>query len=296
LSQPVSFGFLRPQRSRVEAGPWTVLVEGAAAVENPEIVRDWDYMTDLRVVRALEVDLDGLRADCGLSLQSRLEAVITWQSSWTGLRGAGQTTALRNGMNTLDVELTGPSLGGRLNLEARVVLAKPGGGGPLSPRRPGSTLWTDGTRIALEGSGMRFPVIPVPFDVAGLAGGRQGTWALTVEASDLSASGAGSVLLYLNSRHPIVQELLELPDLPRAQALQQFIHFDVARQLFVQALQHQDLDESQEYEEDSLGTLMLSLISRLFPDRELTTLRGDYRTSPGELEAEIQARLGFLVS
>lgn len=295
MSAPVSYGFLRPQASRVAAGPWRVVSAGSAEADDPVFLADWDYNTNLTINRSLDVDVTGLLQDCGLTGDSDIIALITWHATGTGIRGTSEPTRLADGTTSLPLELPGELLGGRLNLETRIVACNPLGEHPLRPKRKGSTLWNDVTRIALEGAGMRFPVMPVPFDKTGIAGGRKGAWALEIETADLSASGAGSMRLFLNSSHPAVQQLLEAPENPLAQRLQQFIHYDIARQIIVRALQHEDLDESQPYEAGTLGELMLTLIGRLFPDRAIPSLRGDYRTSPGELEAELQARLGLMI-
>jgi hypothetical protein len=132
--------------------------------------------------------------------------------------------------------------------------------------------------------------MPVAFDQAGIAGGRNGAWALVLESVDLTASGPGSLLLYLNTSHERIRGLLG-GDFSEAQSkeLKDTIHYDVTRQLVTLALRHDELDEGEEFEEGTLGDLLIGILRRHFPDRDLKTLRGDYETSPGELEAELQA-------
>jgi hypothetical protein len=203
---------------------------------------------------------------------------------------------LEDGENVLQLELVGENLGGRLTLDTRLTLSHAVSSLPLAPRLVGSTLWSDVTRVALEGTGARFPIVPAPFEESGLAGGRLGAWYLSIEKNDLTASSNGSLRLYLNPSHPAVKEMLSNPSSPSAQALGNFIHYDVARQLVVQALLHEDLDDENVYDSDSLGEMFLALLRALFPDRDMRTLRGDFKTAPGELEAELQGRMGLLVS
>jgi hypothetical protein len=264
------------------------------AREDPEILPDWDYFTDLRVARSLFVDLPQLLEDTGLDNNSVVSAVLTWHSSWTGLRGSSNPISLMDGENHLAIDLEGERLGGRLALETRIVLENASTAHPLAPHRRGSTLWADSTRVVLEGSGARFPVVPAPFDKSGIAAGRLGAWSLSIESDDLSASSNGSLRLYLNSSHPAVNAMLSTPGSPEAQALADFIRYDVARQLMVRALTHKDLDDEVVYESDSLGEMFSTLLDGLFPDRDLATLRGDYNTASGELEAELQGRLGLM--
>ena len=60
------------------------------------------------------------------------------------------------------------------------------------------------------------------------------------------------------------------------------------------ALTDEDLAEGVSFDEGTLGDLLRSLVQRLFPDRRLERLRGEWSTAPGELEAELQARLKFM--
>jgi hypothetical protein len=259
-------------------------------------VPDWDYFTQVVVDRQLIVDLDGLRRDCRLGEDAQIAGVITWHSSWTNLRGTGEVHNLENGENSLSVALPGEQLGGRLTLDARVLLhSNVSVESRISPHRRGSTLWVDTTRIDLEGAGARFPVVPVPFERVGLAGGRaRAAWALVIESHDLAASGAGSLRLYVNSSHERVRRILEDPQAGDVRDLREMVHYDVARQLLLLALRHDDLEDGDAYEDGTLGSLLLGLLQRNFPERDLETLRGDLRLAPGELEAELQARMGFL--
>lgn len=294
MTAPISFGFLRPSPEVVEAGPWTVTGSGIEAASDPEVVPDWDHFTDLRVARSLEIDLPGLLRECDLDERSTLYGIITWQCSWTKLRGGGPPSPLRDGVNTLELDLDGRLLGGRLTLEARIVLGDAVAGGPLSPELPGSLLWSEPHRVTLEGIGARFPTVPISFAESGIAGGHNGAWALTVDSSDLAASGSGHIRLYLNSDHPAIRALIDQPDAPQSVTLQQMIRYDLARQLFTVALHHEDFDDQQTYEDDTLGQVLGDLTGDLFPGRTLQELRGNHRISPGELEAEIQARVGLL--
>lgn len=295
MTAPVSLGFLQPRADRIATGPWLLSAAGTDEVEDPHSLPDWDYSTLVRVERRLYVDVQGVLDDCGLREDSELRAVLTWHSTWTGLRGAGAAIRITDGGNVLQVAVPGELLGGQLNLEVRLVLGRKAHRiDELAPLRPGSTLWSDSTRVRLEGSGTRFPVVPVPFSQTGLAGGRRGLWCLSLEASDLADSALGSIRLYLNSEHQAVQRLLEVPDSPESQMLAAYLQFDVTRQLVLYTLRNEDLLLDVAYDAGSVGDLMSSLLVRLYPDRDLGTVRGDWRTNPGEFESELQARAGLL--
>lgn len=264
--------------------------------ERPETIPDWDYFTSLYIECVLDIQLSHTLEDCALDSGASLATVLGWHSSWTNLRGTSEPVRLVEGENSATLTLPGELLGGRLTLDCRLVLADAGQSRhSLAPHRSASTLWSETIRIGLEGEGGRFPVLPVDFTIAGIAGGQEsGAWALMCDSRDLLASGAGSVRMLLNTAHPTMRMLLEDPDSPNAPTVQEFLRYDTARQLLTLALTDEELSDSVSYEEGTLGELLISIVRTIFPARDLEALRGDWRSFPGELEAEIQARLRFL--
>lgn len=292
MKAPVSLGFRTPANVRVRGGAWVVTPLGRSALENPDVLPDWDYFTTLGISREMEVDLEGALDDCGLPPSAQLGASIAWHSSRTNLRGATESIVLHHGRNLVSGTIDGKLLGGRLTLEVRVVLkAHTANRNSLAPHRPGSSLWLDSTRIQLEGAEPRFPILPISFAASGIAGGRQGVWALLQDQSDLSALALGSIRLYLNTDHPAVKAALEGPDSPEAQRLQDVLRYDTARQLIVSALANDDLRGGIEYDEGSLGELYSRMISSLLGQRDVELIRAEWRVDPGQLEAELQAAL-----
>jgi hypothetical protein len=272
-----------------------VTMPGGRELESPDSAPDWDYFTPLHIERDIEVDLRGLKADCGLDDQAIIAGVVTWHSSWTNLRGCTPPAPIRDGLNTLALELPGEVLGGRLTIESRLILgAAVHSGLSLAPHRAASTLWAESHRVTLEGTGGRFPVLPLSFAASGIAGGRAGLWALILETTDLSAAGVGSLRLLLNTDHPALRSLLSERDSADVRWLQEFLRFDTTRQLLEFALANDELATDADYDEGTLGELLASVVKRLFPHRDLEDLRGDWRIAPGELQAELQARLRFL--
>lgn len=296
MRSPISYGFLRPKASRVRAGAWRVTPYGQEELLDPESLPNWDYFTDIQVAQTLQVQLAGIREDCRLSPTSTIKGLVLWHSQWTGLRGASSPQILREGSNDLETLVPAHLVGGRLTIESRIVLGQ--AVAPLdvlAPHRPGSTLLALIHRIALEGAGTRFPIVQIPFSTSGIAGGRGAAWMLDIDIADLGSSGSGSVRLFLNSEHASIVALLTKPDSAQSKSLHQFLHLDVARQMFIAAMTSSELTESTSYEEDSLGEMLINTVDRLFPDRELKALQGDYKVSPGEVEAELQARVGFAI-
>lgn len=99
--------------------------------------------------RALTVDVDAVRSQCRLGPDSALAVIASWRSpNRTRLGGASERIDLGdlNGLlrTPIAVSVPGPEAGGRLDLTTRVVLRSAGAApSPISPRRPGSVLWTD---------------------------------------------------------------------------------------------------------------------------------------------------------
>lgn len=296
MRAPVSLGFRTPETGRMGVRRWVVSAQHGGEYERPDVIPDWDYFTPLGIECVLDVQLGHALADCGLDGGSLLAAILGWHSSWTNMRGGSAPVRLLEGQNTVTLTLPGELLGGRLTLDCRVVLADAGQSShPLAPHRVGSTLWSESIRIGLEGAGGRFPVLPVDFTVVGIAGGQaSGAWALMCDSRDLAASGVGSIRMLLNTAHPAIRTLLETPDVPTALLVQEFLRYDTARQLLTLALTDDELSDGVDYEEDTLGKLLITFVKAMFPARDLETLRGDWRSFPGEFEAEIQARLRFM--
>ena len=280
-------GFLTPQPGRIKTAAQMVLSRGV--VQADTVLEDWDYSADVSVQLDLHVDLEGVCADIGVSGEVKLAALIHWNATGSNLRGAGPATVVKQGNNTLRLDLPGGELGGVLTLSPRVVLKGADVFGPLSPRRCGSTLWSDQIVVTLEGGGARLPTMPVPFSRLGIGAGGTAAWALSVENADLEASASSSILLYLNTEHPRVAEMLSDQPTPETAVLLDFIEYDVTRQLVMRALDTEDLYDSYQPSAGSLGEALLNVIRRLFPGRSLVDLRHDRNISPGDLEAALQA-------
>lgn len=260
------------------------------------VLPGWDYFTPVQVERELTVDMPGLRADCGLPSDARVSAVLGWHSSLTGIRGAAAFDVAESDATIVRVELEPTQLGGSLTLQSKLVLATSAEGrSVLSPHRAGCLLWSEETRIILEGEGHRFPILPLDFISAGIGGGRSSSgWYLEGTNEDLSSSGVGSLRLLVNTSNPVILNLLTDPGDIQAVAIQQFMQYDVYRQLVMAALHNDDLLDGLEHEAGTLGELLATTVRRIFDAQRLDSLRGDYSQQPGEFEALLQARLRFL--
>lgn len=292
---PLSVGFLLPTQERILVAEPRVRTSSGIEVSGGQAIPDWDYFTNLSVHWPTTVDLSGLLDDCTLTADARILGLVTWHASGTGMRGMGPTSVLSTGENLFTADVPGDEAGGVLHLGLRVVLAETDQhAGPLAPRRPGSILWQTTTRVVLEGAGSRFPVVQLSFAKAGIADGRRALWYLNC-GNDLEASDTGSLRLYLNTDHPAVQSMISSPSGDDSKVLAELIRGDLARQMVLHALNHDDLDLDAGYEQGTLGDMLVNLLRRCFPTRTLHDLRGDRDTDAGEFEARIQAALGVMV-
>lgn len=290
-----SLGYLLPRDGLVRVGPWLLVDAAGSASELGNSVPDWDYLTPVRLARQFEVNLYVLRQDCDLAGSASVRAAVQWHASGSRLRGTSEPIEVAHGSNSIELALPGDLLGGTLSLELRVVLGDPGpsSGSLFAPRRPGSVLWSDGTRTRLEGGGTRFPMTPVSFAASGIAGGRNASWCLMMESTDLSDSASGNMQVFLNTDNDRVTEYLTDPDQPAAQQFARNLRYDITRQLVSNALTRDDLDADTDYDAGSLGDLLATLLRQIFPDRPLPQLAAELRHHMGEFEAELQARTGY---
>lgn len=296
MKAPISLGYLRPREGVIRAANWLLVDESGDTSELPDALPNWDYQQAVHVVSNLAANLAALRAECDLPATATIRAHVQWHATGTGLRGASAVVNLDDGATPIDLVLAGGLLGGTLNLEARVVLGSLGGPAisPYSAQRSGAILWTASRRTHLEGAGTRFPVTQLSFADAGIAGGHKAAWSLQLESSDLVDSAAGSLRLFINTDHERIREYLQQPELPTAEQFTRNLRFAVQRQLVAIACEHDELDLGADYEPGSLGELLSSLVRQSFPHRDLLALQADLRRNPGEFEAELQARTGYL--
>jgi hypothetical protein len=253
-------------------------------------VPDWHYLTDITITWSLDTDLEGLAKDCGLTTQARVGALLAWRSERTNLRGSGIVISVADGRNELEALLPGRELGGTITIEARVVLLETDAqAGHLAPRRPGSLLWRAEHRIAVEGSGRRFPTVAVDFASAGLPGGTDAMWYLEIADSDLMASATQALRLYLNTANASIRSMLDNPAINTSRDLIRFARYDNLRQLLQVALRDQEFDDRADYGRGTLGDVLITLIRVHFPGRNIDQLRGDHGIRPAELDAELLA-------
>jgi hypothetical protein len=297
VKTPASAPYLLPPETAVVAQPWTT--------DNGDPLGDridhWDPFTQLDIFRAVEVDIDAVRAACLLGTDSALALTATWVSTKTRLGDHGPVIELGSNSGlvraVLSLTVPGPVSGGRLDLRTRLILRHPGNEpSPISPQRPGAVLWDDETRTALEGGAARFPITAADFretqrypDAA--------AWVLDWDTDDLEVPVMGGMRLLINSSHTTLLETLRSGSSdPRAAAVRSFVMFDVARSLVRGALENEVfLEDPESFTDGSVGRMLADLLTTCWPGVPVTSLHARLRDDSTRLDAELQAHFGVLM-
>ena len=282
--------FLRVGAARVVPGAWTDVRTGRTIPAGG--IEGWDPSMDLEVEREVLIDLDGARADAGMTDADRLVCAAVWHCPVTTLRGAGSRIDLGTGDTVQRVRLAipGAELAGRVNLRTLVALGTGGAANrPLVAIIPGSVLWEDSSVIPLEGRGSRFPMEWLEFGSAGWLPEGAG-WYLEWSPDEPEAPALGAVRLYLNEGHATVRAAVTAnPPEPHQQVIRDAIEFDVARSLILGALRADPEPWDQAAgEPGSVASVVNRLLRVVFPTETLEGLRGRYSATPQRLEVKIQ--------
>ncbi|MEU7700947.1 hypothetical protein ACF064_18040 [Streptomyces sp. NPDC015492] len=280
-----------PSEDVVAAGPWRLVLDDGE-VPLPEALPHWDYRMDLALRRTVRVDLDRVRAQCGLPEETVLMLAAVWTASGSHLSGPGHRTRLSDrgvGIVDLEVRLPGADLGGLLVLDTALVLAeRRSDGRPSSPRRAGSVLWSERDSVRLQGDAPQFPMAVIDFAHTSFPDGA--AWHLQISGGMESAT-MGSLLLLVNEQNKVTTAAFENAHKPRAvdHVVLSAVYADAARTMIEYALSHEDFSEDSDYAEDSLGATLLSLFDQLFPDQSVTDVRLRRLQSPSIFASDLQA-------
>lgn len=277
--------------STVHAGPWALQIAGRESEDGADVA-GWDPELGIRVSRQLEVDMAAVLEEIDHGPAARLDALIVWHASGSGLRGAGTPVPLANGVVELAVDLPGAELGGVLSVESAVILRRADALSELAARDEGTVLWRDSTRYQLEGDGSRLQTRTVPFSEHG--GYPKGAlWCWQIVEADYDDLAAPQVTLFLNTEHAVIDRLVSAEMLdPMLVAL---LRMDVERQLVEHALDRDDeLDMSRSFDEASFGELLKQAVDRNFPGRTIGELRDLRHYDRGAFEATFQETTRFM--
>ena len=296
MKTPPAPPYLLPPEDAVTTEDWRTN-DGS---QIPERLEHWDPFTDIDLVRVVNVNIDAVRKACQLGDDSALAVTASWVSTRTrlGAEGAPVEIGTLDGAVRLPVAVSVPGVlaGGRLDIRTRLVLRYGGGKpSPISPRRSGAVLWTQETRIELEGAAARFPVTPADFSgIPRLPD--HGAWALEWDPEALEAPVLGTVRLLVNTGEQSLLDALRSGSTDvRATLVRSFLTYDVARALVHGALQNERFVGAPEtFDVGSVGRMLFELLSSCWPAMPVKALASRRLEDPSRLDAELQSYLGLI--
>ncbi len=262
-------------------------------------VPDWEPTRDILASVNMNLDLDGIRADCGLQRTTMLHSAVTWASQGTSLRGCLGRRPLSRLLAAeevvIDGVVPGTGLGGRLDFQIVIIVGALDPVqriNPLSATMVGSILWKGSRRLLLEGNAAQFPMEAVDFSTVGYPS--QAPWLLDWQPAYPSDPFLKSVRLFVNAAHPRVKDLVSDTD-REASWLADLLRFDVAAQMVRGLLNNKEFVQGPDaYSQGSVGAHVYALIRMTFPHESMSTLAAANADAPGEFEARLKAALRFL--
>ncbi|WP_199813668.1 hypothetical protein [Streptomyces sp. NRRL F-2747] len=258
----------------------------------PDALPDWDYGMDLHAVRIVRVDLDRARSGSGLPADTPLMLSTVWTATGSRLSGpARQVRLMDSGVVSvpLDVRLRGADLGGVIRLDTALLLAdRLDFARPAAPRRAGSVLWSDRASVRLQGDAPQYPMAVIDFARTSFPDGA--AWHLQITGG-LESATMGSLLLLVNERNTVTTTAFRNAARPRPvdRVVLSAVYADVARVMIEHALHSDDFVDEADFTEGSLGSTLMGLFDRLFPEQSITDVRLRRLQAPALFASDLQA-------
>jgi hypothetical protein len=266
----------------------------------PELLKGWDYSTPLRFECQVTMNLDMVRADCGLESDAQVAAISIFWATSTNRREVGATALVdHSGEVSMSFDINPRVVGGKLSLHRQLVLMRPGGTtSPFAATRAGAVLWAeeriDRTAVVLEGDAARFPTEVIDFRIGNVAE-QSAAWWLHHDFKDMDASPLASMRLYVNASHRRVEAVLSGKSDEATQLVAAVMSWDVGRIMIHAALDSLDfVDGWGQFRTGSLGETLELLVGRVWPTHDARTLRQMRSDDRGLFEARLQGRLDAL--
>lgn len=276
--------------------PWQIVRDGASQSLG-EFISDWDCMSQLRFTAEVRLNLTSTYSNTHQGKSAQFAMVVSAASNTTRMRGPIWSADLPQDelpRLSIDTELSGYELGGRLDLLTTLILTNPDPTDAIGASVQGAILWQNRHPVALEGDATRFPTESADLSQAPYNCPRAG-WRLETDADDLDAIAAATVRLLVNHSHPVMKTVLEGVDSPEATAAMRAMRWDVARQLVDVALDSDEFIERYgSFEEDTLGWTLTNVLRAHFPGETASSLRAMRHLSPAEFESKLQDAAGIL--
>ena len=294
MNRRVAFPFLTLSETAVEASAWEISLDGIEWSVAREFLPHWDSASDVRIRRTLRLIPELAASDLGIPVDQLAVAasvrIGTGQGRLPREILARTRRGFRSGDTSLKFEQTieGHRLSMILDLQTEILLAEPPAGFlPLSPVHPADRLWSENTRIRLEGEEPRFPIETVNLAQM-LGGGIAGAapWHLHWSPGDWTRDFHGAVRLYLNTKAGEILQRIENEDA----ATIQFLLGDVMSQICERFLADPEAETMIDAAEPgSLGAQAATWLRKAWPGKDASFIRSVLESRPGVFRSTILA-------
>lgn len=276
MKKQLSYGYPIPPQEAAAIEDFLFTIGEVELAPDATEGQAWDYESPVSCSVSISIDLEEILRGSGLSdhnksadaVQPKIAAGLTWFSSATKLRGAGELKPVENGKNTLSVTVDGAELGGLFVVKAVIALTEDlePSSGTLAPQSHGSILWTsEELELPLEGRGARLAMTPLNFKDAGIQPA-DAMWLVQL-ADNLEAPVASGIRVLVNTSNPVTRSMLDKLSAPEAAFWQKELEADITNLLIHHGITHlQPVDLESDPEIGSLEETIRNTASALFPD------------------------------
>lgn len=261
MIQDIWAPYLTPPVETAEMLPWyRVDAEEERPLE--PLLADWTPGADIRLSRAVGIDLNEVRKSAGLDNNVTLGLVVSWISSSTKIRRRCFLKANPDSREVIEVILSGDEIGGTLELDTSlVVLDYPSDPIPGVAHLSGSILLRDSQKVILEGDGSSFPMAVVDFNHTRY--NPSASWHLET-TTNIEANFSATFQVLINSRDEKMVKSIEADRPTKEQIiLLQGLSAGVMEALLdlAYALEYEGtLDSSAPQEDGTVGSVLQGLI------------------------------------
>lgn len=290
MNRRIAYPFLTLSDSAVRASGWMLSLNGEPWQDVGDYLPHWDPSCRIRLRQQIVIDpaiaaddiqipAEQIQLSVGVTIGTgagRLPRRVLRRISFEQGKGSWQTD--------FELEVRGDALSAVLDLSVHVALALEGRRGQaFSPSRVGDRLWTQRTRLHLEGGEPRLPL-----EIADISMFLSDTvaasspWYLHWSPGDWLCDFHGALRLYLNSSQPGFVEKIEGEDPYVLQTMMANVMAQVCERL-VSDKEFPEILAAPE--PGSLGAQAASWINKAWPGKEHGFIKDVLENRPGEFHA-----------
>lgn len=284
----ISVGHLVLEDGTIESPQWEFAVNGQVTKLLENTLPDWNYFSDVDASCLVTVNLSSLRQELHIPPDLVLAWVLIARSTSSPVITTTKPIPVIQGAQELTITVPASTLGGVLVLELEMGVLSPSktATAEFAPSQVGDTVYRTSTRIVLEGDSGQLPILPVSFADHGITNPKSSLWWLRVLSKDLHDPAGAALWMWLNTDNPHLRPLIDHTDSETGEVWMQVLKMDFVRQLLREALSHPELDESHNYQQGSLGALLLGVAKLV--GTSVDAARSKYNDDAGRVEAELQ--------